>query len=472
MTLLSGDAEAEHVQARMRATLDRFATELWEQREQILQLWHANVEADGTLHDNMQLSWQQFADHIPYILQTLCEQWREWPLAHKASERERQTARSHAQHRWQQGYNIRSLTREWGHFNSALLETIDHITFDLATTASGESGEQEHSVVSRVSSEVAEQPDILARAGRMARAMAAQLLTESMTGSIVQHSELLQTEATIRGREMEIIIEQLRAEERERGRVLREAAHDLRGSLCIVTGSASIIDREGLQVDERAQVHRLLQSGVRSLHDMMTDLIDLSRLEAGAEQMLIQPFDVSVALCELCDTVRPLAEKKNLELRCTGAPSLLVEGDEIKVRRIVQNLLLNAIYYTQSGRVALSWAEYDQKRWSITVQDSGPGFSSSSAPIAQALQEATAVARDAQTSQPAEISAQNLESSMEKSTPFGQHSRGEGVGLAIVKRLCALMNASIELDSQSGIGATFRIILPRHYTAKPTSTTT
>ncbi len=465
--------------AELRSTLGLLAGALWEQHDQVLQLWRTNMENDATLDTSAKFSWSQFADHVPDILRLLCDQWRNWPHSNHETERERQTARAHSQHRWQQGYDIRSLTREWGHFNAALLAIIDHIIFDQATVSSN------GKVHSMVSDEVAAHPVSLGQAGRLARAMAAQMLTESMSGSIVQYSELLQTEALVRGREMEAVIEHLRQEERARGQILREAAHDLRGSLGILTGSTSIIDHENLQGNERAQVHRLLQSGVRSLQDMMTDLIDLSRLEAGAEKLHLQTFDVARALRELCETTRPLAHSRNLELHCLGTETLQVEGDEIKVRRIAQNLLLNAINYSQDGHIYLKWQEHDKDHWALTVQDNGPGFLDDS-PIASAIKRATDVARDVDQSHAGENEptvASHIENAQSAATAnanttsqSASRAQGEGVGLTIVKRLCALMNARIELDSQPETGSTFHIILPRSYSTyhadEFTSTTT
>ncbi len=454
MTLLSGDAEAQYIQAQMSATLNQFSTELWQKRERVLHLWHSNVQNDDTLDIDKEISWSQFRDHMPDILRLLCDRWSKWPAIGEIGEREHDTAVAHSHYRWQQNYNLRDMVREWGHFNMALLEVIDGIILDLTVTLADDNQNLDHNATAPAAPlhAAALHPGAgvrsartwrLESAGCLARAMAAQMLTESMSGSITHYSELMQGEAALRGRELEAILESLHAEERERTLMLRDAAHDVRGSLVIVTGSASIIDREALQGNDRAQVHRLLQTGVRSLQDMMTDLIDLARLEAGEEELHLDTFDAARTLRELCETVRPLTHSKHLELRYDGDSEqvLKVQGDETKVRRIVQNLLLNAIYYTPKGHISLQWADYDDEHWVITVQDSGPGFPS----IAP-------VSADGHAGIDGHAGVED----------FGR-PRSEGIGLAIVRRLCALLHAQIQIDSQPGAGSTFRIIMPRQY---------
>ncbi len=137
------------------------------------------------------------------------------------------------------------------------------------------------------------------------------------------------------------------------------------------------------------------------------------------------------------------------------------------VCRIAQNLILNALKYTESGGVLVSCAEEasgEARRWALCVKDTGVGLDRVSlTPLAQAINEATqeahTIAREAaagETPEPAAASTLASES---------DHSRrsGEGIGLSIVKRLCELLDASIELETQRGRGTTFRITFPSQY---------
>ena len=118
-------------------------------------------------------------------------------------------------------------------------------------------------------------------------------------------------------------------------------------------------------------------------------MTSLARLQAGQEQRRVGAFDAAAELRRLADDLRPLAENRGLYLMADGPPTLDVEGDAVKVRRIAQNLLLNALKYTRSGGVALSWHDGvpgDTIRWGFSDQDTGPGFHAGpGAPLANAL---------------------------------------------------------------------------------------
>jgi signal transduction histidine kinase len=118
----------------------------------------------------------------------------------------------------------------------------------------------------------------------------------------------------------------------------------------------------------------------------------------------------------------------------------------VKIRRIAQNLILNAVKFTRDGGVTVSWGDSeanDPKRWALSIQDTGPGIHSDAGkPMSNALEG-------------------------KSEPPRGDQSdvtdAGEGIGLSIVKRLCDMLDASMELKSVEGAGTTFRILFPRHY---------
>jgi signal transduction histidine kinase len=176
-------------------------------------------------------------------------------------------------------------------------------------------------------------------------------------------------------------------------------------------------------------------------------------------------------LREFCEPLRVLAAERHLFFETNGIEHLPVQGDPVKVQRIAQNLVTNALKATSSGGVRVTWEERnagDRQQWILCVQDTGPGLDpKTAAPLERALKRAT------EESQQVEEKAEAAEDPEEKLDPAPTlHSRsssssqdlgGEGIGLSIVKRLCELVDASLELETSVGQGTTFRVIFPRQY---------
>jgi K+-sensing histidine kinase KdpD len=107
--------------------------------------------------------------------------------------------------------------------------------------------------------------------------------------------------------------------------------------------------------------------------------MDLARLEAGHEPLQLEEFDAAKLLTDLVASVQPTATERGLILRADGAASLVVKTDRLKLHRIAQNLLVNALKYTPSstgnpGMISVSWPTENDWRWGFSVQDSGPGL--------------------------------------------------------------------------------------------------
>ena len=135
--------------------------------------------------------------------------------------------------------------------------------------------------------------------------------------------------------------------------------------------------------------------------------------------------------------------------------------------------MLNAIKYTEQGGVTVSWGDSDggdAERWFMQVQDTGPGFHAGpGSQLAGALEEATDQARQISTDAThGDVThadgrlAETREIEHHDPRPVHQNA-GEGIGLSIVKRLCGLLDATLEVESKIDVGTTFRILLPRRY---------
>ncbi len=200
---------------------------------------------------------------------------------------------------------------------------------------------------------------------------------------------------------------------------------------------------------------------------MIGELLDLARLEAGKESREVAEFDAAALATELGRINEPLARERGLFLKLEGVPHLTVEGDCRKVRRLLQNLVLNSVKYTERGGVNVSWGN-EKDNWWLMVKDTGPGLSAGpAAPMVAGLKAATASARESDEQNAAvqgEVShVLTPKSDSHRPTSFREFQPGEGVGLSIVKRLCELLDASLEVASSAETGTTFRVLFPRHY---------
>jgi signal transduction histidine kinase len=219
----------------------------------------------------------------------------------------------------------------------------------------------------------------------------------------------------------------------------------------------------------------MVQRAIASQTALLADLMELSRLQAGQERRRLETIDVAELFTGLVKGVQLLAEKRNLSLSADGPSTLVVDGDRVKLMRIVQNLVLNALSYTSTGGVSVTWGDSrdnDPQRWMVSVQDTGPGFQfGAGEPLADALNEATAEALDVEPDSPTSGSetvspTTASEPSKGHTSSSASHRHGEGIGLSIVKRLCELLDASVEWEGLPGEGTTVRVIFPRSYSTR------
>ena len=267
--------------------------------------------------------------------------------------------------------------------------------------------------------------------------------------------------------DLEQVIARLNELERQRAEGWREAAHDLRGNLGVLQNICPcLIMTESPKRPCASSVH-MLKSGVDWMHAFLNDLMTLSRLEAGHESRSIERFDAAALLKDLCNSMRHLSIERRLFLTAQGPDELSVEGDKVKVRRIAQNLLSNALNYTDSGGVKVEWRVDETPgtaRWSLCVEDTGPGMEDGPVtPMAYALKDATDLEAATPEAQPGgeALNAPTAPTMRSQSDVRAEtKSPGEGVGLSIVKRLCELLDASLELQTEPGKGTTFRVMFP------------
>jgi len=445
----SADRSDDHIHlmtatSRAAAQMRDLAAALLQRREAILLAWRALGEEAPGGNIASSLSRAQFNDHIPAVLDCLASTLHEWPeeQGEHAMQLESERVCEHGLQRWQQGYLLRELISEWGYLQVAVADELERYG-----TA---------------------HPNLEPGVMPAARRAWVQLCTGGVTQSATQYWRLQQAESAGHVNDLEHALSALHTVEQSRAEAWRTAAHDLRGSVTVVKGAASLLNVTDEGPELRGEVAGILSKSVSSLHEMLTDLLSLARLEAGHEQRELTMFDAGALLRDFCTASESVASERGLFLKMDGPGSLPVSGDKTKVLRILQNLLLNAVKYTQRGGVSVTWgldSTRDTDRWTFSVQDTGPGIDQNeTAPFAQELRNATEAgeeARESSTDRRRDMApAATLPSASATPPPL---QPGEGVGLTIVKRLCELLDASLELATKPGQGSTFRVILPRSY---------
>ncbi len=431
-----------------RAQMVGLAAHLYNKRKHILKRWREATEDAPGVTIASSLTRVQFNDHIPGVLDSYKRILLAWPAPPTARSKkdEKKQIIEHGLQRWQQGYQLRDLTREWGHLHMSVMEELDH--YELANPT------LETSVITG------------------ARHAWSQLCWDGISDSSTQYWHLNQAEATGHVRDLEQAMEILSKLDQTRAAAWRETAHDLQGGLGLVTLASSVLDRDDLSKPARLEFSDLVQRGVSSLRAMLNDFMSLARLDAGLEKRNVTTFDAAALMIDFCTTSQPLAQAQGLYLKMDGPDTMAVEGDSTKVQRILQNLLLNALKYTERGGVTVTWNAVSDSltdNWMFCIQDTGPGLHEDpdAAPLAHKIHESTQTAQEAEDSHPEDkTSADPAKAPTQPSrsdTLPDSLTPSEGVGLSIVKRLCELLDASLDLETSPGKGSTFRIILPRFY---------
>lgn len=420
--------------------LAALANHLAGRRDAILKAWRKAIAADPSLTTGASLPVSQLNDHIPALLVDYESRLRSphvgaTPLGDAAA---------HGLHRWQQGFDLEEVARELGRLNECVVAELE---------------------------QYAPAPPVPAATMAMARKLWAAIYSVAISASTSQYFKLQQIEAASHIRELEGALDSLRHLERERADLWQQAAHDLRGNLGVVATATAGLDASRQNESARARFSQLLVRNVQSLHRLLDDVTSLARLQGGQEHRNVAPVDVAVLLQELGDAMRSQAEERGLFLSVDGPVPFQVRGDAVKLRRVAQNLMLNAIRYTQVGGLSVSWGDSaldDPDRWMLRVQDTGPGLDR---PPESELVGALGVATENSRVLTAHASRGTV-SHMQDGlaglspglpTPYADVlPPGEGIGLSIVKRLCDLLHATVHVDSTPS-GTTFCIFLPRAY---------
>jgi CheY-like chemotaxis protein len=216
---------------------------------------------------------------------------------------------------------------------------------------------------------------------------------------------------------------------RAKSRFLAAVSHDLRQPLSAISLFASVLKQGAAPA--QANVVRHIQDSVERLSELLSDLLDVSKLEAGVISPNFHRFAMDAFLASLIPAHAAEAAGKHLRLRSRCCQAV-VHTDELLLRRIVGNIVSNAVRYTEHGGVLLACRRRRGRLW-LEVWDTGVGIPADQTQLV--FEEFTQLTDDSR-------------------------SQGSGLGLAIVAKMAGLLGLEMRLKSRPGRGSMFAVQLP------------
>ena len=218
---------------------------------------------------------------------------------------------------------------------------------------------------------------------------------------------------------------------------LANVSHEIRTPLNAVVGLSDVLGNTQLSPQQR-EYARALRSAGEALSEIIADILDISKIEADKFELSPAPFGLGQVITEAMDVVRPAAAKKGLALdylMAPGVPSTVI-GDQRALRRLLLNLLGNAVKFTAEGSVTLRVSPGREQPFIVfAVTDTGIGI-------------------------PKENQQKIFEDFTQADSSISSKYGGTGLGLAICRKLAKIMGGDIRVDSEPGKGATFRFRIP------------
>jgi signal transduction histidine kinase len=266
-------------------------------------------------------------------------------------------------------------------------------------------------------------------------------------------NEQLEGRVQVRTRELSVALHQqtelaqeLEVASRHKSEFLAKMSHELRTPLNAILSYSQLLVEEAEDLGQRSFVTDLnkIQTAGRHLLELINDVLDLSKIEAGRMDIYVESFDLPTIVRDVLAVVEPLVAKNGNTLR-VDCPDDLGEmrADRTKVRQALLNLLGNASKFTDHGTVTLTVRRDQDTNWvSMSVSDTGIGMT------------------------PEQMSRLFQSFSQADASTAGKYG-GTGLGLAISRQFCRMMGGDVSVESELGKGSTFTIRLPAEVDVSP-----
>lgn len=253
------------------------------------------------------------------------------------------------------------------------------------------------------------------------------------TGGVLEIHD--QTEH-LAARALEETNRQLNEMHRLKSEFVSTMSHELRTPLNAIIGFTEVLlsEMSGPLSDIQRRQLRMVSDAGNDLLKLISEILELSRVEAGKAQFECRPFNLAACARVSIECLRPDADKKKLTIIPVHLDTPCeVTSDEHRVRQIVLNLMSNAVKFTHTGGVVVRLEEGDD-RVRLHVQDSGPGIDASR--VSELFQAFSRTGSDPE-------------------------NEGAGLGLHISRKLATLLGGTLELTSEVGLGTTLTLTLPK-----------
>ena len=238
--------------------------------------------------------------------------------------------------------------------------------------------------------------------------------------------------------ELDMQADQLRQASDLKSRFLSYMSHEFRTPLGSILSITSLLADEidgPLSKEQQLQVG-FISSATRELSDMVDDLLDLAKIEAGRINISPAWFDMLDLFAALRGMFRPIVDMGAVDLifeEPQGLPQLYT--DDKKLAQILRNFIANALKFTLRGEIRVSARLHGTDRIRFAVSDSGIGIAS-------------------------ELLGALFEDFAQVDSPLQKRLRGTGLGLSLCKRFAALLGGEVGVESEPGVGSTFFVIIP------------